>query len=97
MRFSSQGPEVGYHSLLEGIFLTQGSNPRLSRLLHWKVDSLHLSHRERNLSLIPAMCPEGAVVPGVEIRQQDPLQSGSSLADKVLTQPRGTDNDSRRI
>ena len=91
-----KNPGVGCHSLLEGIFLTQGSNPRLSRLLRWKVDSLHLSHWERNLSLFPAMCPEGAVVPGVETGQ-DPPQSGSSLADKVLTQPHGTDNDSTRI
>ena len=42
------------------------------------------------------MCPEGAGVPGVETGQYPP-QSGSALADKVLTQPRGTDNDSTRI
>ena len=56
-----------------------------------------LSHQGKPLILFPAVCSEGAVVPGVEIRQQDPLQSGSSLANKVLTQPRGTDNDSTRI
>ena len=28
---------VGCHSLLQGIFLTQGSNPGL---LHWQMDSL---------------------------------------------------------
>ena len=33
---------VGYNFLLQGIFLTQGSNPRL---LHWQVDSLTLSHQ----------------------------------------------------
>ena len=32
---------VGCHFLLQGIFQTQGSNPRL---LHWQVDSLPLSH-----------------------------------------------------
>ena len=32
---------VGCHFLLQGIFLTQGSNPRLLYLLHW--DSLPLS------------------------------------------------------
>ena len=32
---------VGSHSLLQGIFLTQGSNPCL---LHWQEDSLPLSH-----------------------------------------------------
>ena len=87
---------MGCHSLLEGIFLTQGSNPRLSCLLHWQADSLPLSHRERNLSLFPAMCPEGAVIPGVETGQYPP-QSGFSLADKVLTHPRSTENDSTRI
>ena len=32
---------VGCHSLLQGIFLTRGSNPCL---LHWQADSLPLSH-----------------------------------------------------
>ena len=34
---------VGCHSLLQGIFLTQGSNPRLLCLLHWQVYSLPLA------------------------------------------------------
>ena len=33
---------VGCHLLPQGIFLTQGSNPRL---LHWQADSLPLSHQ----------------------------------------------------
>ena len=33
---------VGCHFLPQGIFLTQGSNPRL---LHWQADSLPLSHQ----------------------------------------------------
>ena len=33
---------AGYHALLPGIFLTQGSNTRLLCLLHWKVGSLPL-------------------------------------------------------
>ena len=33
---------VGCHFLLQGIFLTQGSNPRLLHLLHWQADSLPL-------------------------------------------------------
>ena len=45
----------------------------------------------------PAMCPEGAGVPGVETGQQDLPQSGSALADKVVTQPHSTENDSTRI
>ena len=32
---------VGCHVLLQGIFLTQGSNPSL---LHWQVGSLPLNH-----------------------------------------------------
>ena len=55
-----------------------------------------MSHWKRNLSLFPAMCPEGAGVPGVETGQYPP-QSGSIMAIKVVTQPRGTDNDSTRI
>ena len=34
---------MGYHFLLQGIFLTQGSNPSL---LHWQVNSLPLSCQE---------------------------------------------------
>ena len=36
---------MGCHFLLQGIFLTQGSNPHL---LHWQVDSLPLSHQGSN-------------------------------------------------
>ena len=38
---------VGCHSLLQGVFLTQGSNPHLLPLLHWQADSLLLSHLGR--------------------------------------------------
>ena len=31
---------MGYHALLQGIFLTQGLNPYLLYLLHWQTDSL---------------------------------------------------------
>ena len=34
---------MGYHFLLQGIFLTQGLNPRLLRLLHWQAGSLPLA------------------------------------------------------
>ena len=33
------------HALLQGIFLTQGWNPRLLHLLHWQVSSLPLHHQ----------------------------------------------------
>ena len=35
---------VGCHFLLQGIFLTQGSNPPLLHLLHWQAGSLPLRH-----------------------------------------------------
>ena len=35
---------VGCHCLLQVIFPTQGSNPHFLPLLHWKVNSLPLSH-----------------------------------------------------
>ena len=47
MGFSWQESGVGCHSLLQGIFLTQGSNPHLLPLLHWQADSLLLSHLGR--------------------------------------------------
>ena len=33
---------MGYHALLQGIFLTQGLKPGLLCLLHWQVGSLPL-------------------------------------------------------
>ena len=39
--FSGKNAEASCHFLLQGIFSTQGSNPRLP---HWQVDSLPLSH-----------------------------------------------------
>ena len=33
------------HFLLQGIFPTQGSNPRVLGLLHWQVDSLPIDKR----------------------------------------------------
>ena len=34
---------VSFHALLQGIFLTQGLNPRLFCLLHWQAGSLPLA------------------------------------------------------
>ena len=36
----------GLRFLLQGVFLTQGSNPCLLCLLHWQVDPLRLHHLE---------------------------------------------------
>ena len=49
--FPGKNTAVGYHFLLQGIFLTQGLN--LS-LLHWQADSLPLSHLGS-----PLPCTEG--------------------------------------
>ena len=35
---------VSCHVLLQGLFLTQGSEPHLLGLLHWQADSLPLRH-----------------------------------------------------
>ena len=42
--FSRQGQWSGCHFLLQGIFLTKGSNLCLLCLLYWQVDSLPLGH-----------------------------------------------------
>ena len=37
--FPVKNTGMGYQSLLQGIFLTQGLNPHLLYLLYWQVDS----------------------------------------------------------
>ena len=41
--FPGKNSGVGCHALLQGIFLTQGSNPHLSDVLHWQADFLPLA------------------------------------------------------
>ena len=70
---------VGCHAVLQGIFLTQGLNLSLLRLLHWQVDSLPLvllskpQNRvaaAKSLQLCPTLCdpidisPPGSPAPG---------------------------------
>ena len=43
LRFSRQEYWSRLHALLQGIFLTQGSNPHLLCLLHWQAGSLPLA------------------------------------------------------
>ena len=45
--FPLKNTGVGCHFLLQGIFLTQGSNPHL---LHWQTDSLPWSHQGSRLN-----------------------------------------------
>ena len=42
--FPGKDTGVGCHFLLQGIFLTQRSNPHFLCLLHWRADSFSLSH-----------------------------------------------------
>ena len=62
VRFSGKNTGVGCHAHLQGIFLTQGSNPHLLRLLHWHVGSLPTTsatwealHWEGRASLVAQM------------------------------------------
>ena len=45
--FPGKNTGVGCHALLQGIFLTQESNPHL---LHWQADALPLSHQRSPIS-----------------------------------------------
>ena len=51
--FSGKNTGVGCYFLLQGIFLTQGSN---LCLLHWQADSLLLSHQGSPGSLANILC-----------------------------------------
>ena len=51
MGFSRKNTGVGYHVLLQGIFPTQGLNPRVLSLLHWQVDPLPLWGRRKYSAL----------------------------------------------
>ena len=79
--FSGKNTGMGCHFLLQGIFLTQGSNPSFLHLLQRQVDSLPLSHlgschiytvaaTAKSLQLCPTLCdpidgPPGSPIPGI--------------------------------
>ena len=50
--FPGKNTGAGCHFLLQGIFLTLGSNPHPLHLLHWQADSLPLYHLERPSSIL---------------------------------------------
>ena len=52
MEFPSKNTGVGFHFLLQGIFLIQESNLPLLHLQHWLADSLPLRHWETPLICI---------------------------------------------
>ena len=49
--YSGKNGGVGCHGLLQGIFPTQGSNPQLLYLLHWKAGSLPLAQPGKSLQV----------------------------------------------
>ena len=57
----SKNTGMGCHALLQGIFLTQGSNPRLLGPLHWWVDSLPLAPPGK-----PTYIPAAAVAKSIQ-------------------------------
>ena len=78
MRFSRQEYLTGfYHFLLQGSFLTQGSNPCLLHLLDWQVDSLPLKHLGSPTSL-GGQCPKSGLILGSGSRGAQELQNTSS-------------------
>ena len=75
MGFSRQEYWSGCYALLQGIFLTQGSNPPLFCLLHWQAGSLPLAAAAaaaaKSLQSCPTLwdpvdaSPPGSPVPGI--------------------------------
>ena len=72
MGLSTNNTGVGCYSLLQGIFLTQGLNPRLLCLLHWQVDSL-----------CPKLCK---VTLRLSLPPQSPLQVPSDFCHSIIFQ-----------
>ena len=94
--FPGKNTGVGCHSHLQGIFQTQGSNPRLLLLLHWQADSLPTEPPGKPLG---RSCPEccindtGAVLgccpasPGPRRHRHPPGAVAQSLVTKPLSYP----------
>ena len=70
----SKNTGVGCHALLQGIFPTQGLNPRLLHFLHWEEDSLPLvppTTTTKSIQSCPTLCdpidgsPPGSPIPGI--------------------------------
>ena len=53
---------VGCHALLQGIFLTQGSNPYVLRLVHWQVASLPLVPHGKPNQLMLLLLPNSIII-----------------------------------
>ena len=90
MGFSRQGYWSGLPLPSRGDLLDPGVEPTSLMSLALAGRLVITEPSRKPPQLFPAMCPEGAGVPGVETGQQDLLQSGSAATNKVVTQPRGT-------
>ena len=97
MGFSRQESWSGLPFPSQGDLLDPGVLPRSLMSLALAGRFFTTDPSGKPLQPFPAVCTECAGVPGVQTGQQDPPQSGSTLANKVVTQPCRTDNDSRRI
>ena len=83
--WDSPGKNTGVvcHFLLQGIFLTQGSNPHLLWLLHWQAGSLPLSHLgSRKLQLWAG----GGGRSPTENRSSSPMQEARNRAESFTIQ-----------
>ena len=78
---------VGSRFLLQGIFLTQGSN---LRLLHCQVDSLPLSYlgspnnQVRNWASLVALTIKNPPALAGDLGQEDPLEKGMATDSRIL-------------
>ena len=76
---------MGCHALLQGIFPTQGSNPRLLCLLHWQVGSV---------PIVPPGKPRAFLSelknPGIVVFNQDAFEHPPGGPWKALTPPSRT-------
>ena len=69
MGFPAKNTGMGCHFLLQGIFLTQGSN---TYLLHWQADSLPLSHQGNPIFRCTLFLIKTARSPSKELLQFSP-------------------------
>ena len=74
--FPGKNTGVGCHFLLQGIFLTQGSNPHLLHLLYWQVDSLPPGkpckyYYKTQMSLQHLLCASQAVLQGLYMKKPE--------------------------
>ena len=76
----------GCRFLLQGIFLTQGSNPNLLSLLHWQAGSYQLSHQGSLpiLSYTAPYCHIISPMPKILIQHKKFLQSYFSLSHDII-------------